>query len=45
MLVGDLDYIYISLDEDNDLEEITHLFNEVSSFIFKYEKKTKSIRL
>ena len=35
----DLGNISILLDEDNDLEEeITHLFNEVSIFIFNFEK-------
>ena len=39
----DLDNISISLDGDNDLEEeITHLFNEVSIFIFKFEKKPQN---
>ena len=42
----DLDSISILLDEDNNLEEeITNLFNEVSIFIFKFEKKTQPIRL
>ena len=40
--LGDLDNISILLHEDNDLEEeISHLFNEVSIFIFKFEKKQK----
>ena len=35
----DLGNISILLDEGNDLEEeITHLFNEVSIFIFKFKK-------
>ena len=35
----DLGNISILLNENNDLEEeITHLFNEVSIFIFKFEK-------
>ena len=38
--LGVLDNISILLDEDNDLEEITHLFNFFPSF-----KKTQSIRL
>ena len=42
-----LDYfgnISILLDEDNDLEdEITNLFNELSIFIFKFEKKHNQI--
>ena len=38
--LDDLDNISISLNKDNDLEEeITNLFNEVSIFIFKFEKK------
>ena len=38
--LDDLDKIFILLDEDYDLEEeITHLFNEVSIFILKFEKK------
>ena len=38
--LDDLDNISILLDEGNDLEEeISHLFNEVSTFIFKFEKK------
>ena len=41
LYLDDLDEIFTLLDEDNDLEEeITHLFNEVSVFIFKSEKKT-----
>ena len=40
LYLDDLDEISTLLDEDNDLEEeITHLFNEVSVFIFKSEKK------
>ena len=36
-----LDNTLISLDKDNDLEEeITYLFNEVSTFIFKFKKNT-----
>ena len=36
----DLDNISILLDQDNNLEEeSTHLFNEVSIFIFKFQKK------
>ena len=39
--LDDLDNISIVLDEDNDLEEeITHLFNEIGIFIFKFEKNT-----
>ena len=39
--LDDLDSISILLDKDNDLEEeITHLFNEVSNFIFKFKKNT-----
>ena len=35
-----LDNTLISLDKDNDLEEeITYLFNEVSTFIFKFKEK------
>ena len=35
-----LDNISILLDKDNDLEEeITYLYNKVSLFIFKFEKK------
>ena len=42
----DLDNISILLDEDKDLEEeITHLFNTVNIFIFKFERKTQPIRL
>ena len=38
--LDDLDNISIFLEEDNDLEEeIVHLFNERSLFIFKFEKK------
>ena len=38
--LDDLDNISILLDKDNDLEEeITHSFNEVSIFVFKFEKK------
>ena len=38
--LDDLGNISISLNKDNDLEEkITNLFNEVSIFIFKFEKK------
>ena len=41
----DLDNVSILLEEHNDLEEeITHLFNEVSIFIFKFGK-TQPIRL
>ena len=37
--LDDLDNVSILLVEDNDLEEeITHLFNEASIFIFKFEK-------
>ena len=44
--LDNLNNISILLDEDNDLEEeITHLFNEVSNFLFKFEKKTQPIRL
>ena len=40
--LDDLDNISILLDEDSDLEEeITYLFDEISSFILKFEKKTK----
>ena len=36
--LDDLDSISILLDKDNYLEEeITHLFNEVSNFIFKFK--------
>ena len=39
--LDDLDKISVLLDEDNDLEEeITHLFNEISIFISKFEKNT-----
>ena len=39
--LDDLGNISILLDKDNDLEEIiTHLFNEVRIFIFKFEKNT-----
>ena len=39
--LDDLDNISIVLDEDNDLEEkITYFFNEISIFIFKFEKNT-----
>ena len=39
--LDDLDNISFLLDEDNDLEEeITHLYNEVSIFILKFEKNT-----
>ena len=40
----DLDNISISLDKDNDLEEgITHLFNKLSIFFFKFcEKQNQS---
>ena len=35
-----LDNISTLLDKDNDLEEeITHVFNELSIFIFKFRKK------
>ena len=37
----DLDNVSVLLVEDSDLEEeITHLFNEASVFIFKFEKNT-----
>ena len=40
--LDDLDNISILLDEDSDLEEeITYLFDEISSFILKFEKKNK----
>ena len=43
--LDDLDNISFLLDKDNDLEEEnTHLFNEVTIFIFKFEKK-QPIRL
>ena len=39
--LDDLDNISILLDKDNDLEEeITHSFNEVSIFVFKFKKST-----
>ena len=39
--LDDLDNISILLEEENDIEnEITHLFNEASIFIFKFEKNT-----
>ena len=39
VFLDDLDNVSILLDEDNGLEEeITHLFNEESTFIFKFEK-------
>ena len=42
--LDDLDNISILLDEDNGLEEkITHLFNEVSIFILKFEKTPNRI--
>ena len=42
----DLGNISILLDEGNDLEEeITHLFNKVSIFIFKFEKIPQPTRL
>ena len=42
--LDDLDNISILLDEDNGLEEkITHLFNEVSIFILKFEKTPNHI--
>ena len=38
--LDNLDNISVLLDEDIDLEEeITHLFNEVTIFYFKFEKK------
>ena len=38
-----LDNVSILLQEDNDLEEeISHLFNEVSFFIFKFKKNNKT---
>ena len=38
--LDDLDKISVLLEEDNHLEEeITHLFNEISIFISKFEKK------
>ena len=41
--LDDFDNISILLDEDNDLvEEITHLFNEVSIFIFKVVRNTNN---
>ena len=44
--LDDLENIPILLDEDNDLEEeITNLFNEVSIFICKSEKKAQPIRI
>ena len=44
--LDDLNNIFVLLDKDNDLEEgITHLLNEVSIFIFKFEKKPQPIRL
>ena len=40
--LDNLDNISVLLDEDIDLEEeITHLFNEVTIFYFKFEKKHK----
>lgn len=39
VLLDDLDNISISLHEENDLgEQITHLFSEVSIFVFEIEK-------
>ena len=39
--LDDLDNVSILLVEGNDLEEeTTHLFNEASVFIFKFEKNT-----
>ena len=43
--LDDLDNISILLDEDNNLEETTHLFNEGSIFIFKSEKNPQPIGL
>ena len=41
--LNDLDKISILLGKDNDLEKyITHLFNEVSIFIFKLKKTKKN---
>ena len=41
--LDDLDNISILLDEGNDLEEeITHLFNEVSISIFKFDNQSDS---
>ena len=41
MSLDDLDNISILLDEDNGLkEEITHLFNEISIFIVKFQKNS-----
>ena len=41
MSLDDLDNISILLDEDNGLkEEITHLFNEISVFIVKFQKNS-----
>ena len=46
MSFDDQDNISILLDKDNDLEEdIDHLFNEVSIFIFKLEKNPQLMRL
>ena len=42
MFIDDLDNISFLRNEDNDLEQISHLFNEVSIFIFKFEKKPPS---
>ena len=40
VFLDDLGKISILLDKDNDLEEeTTHLINEVSIFIFNFEKK------
>ena len=41
--LNNIDTISILLDEDNDLEEISHFFNEV--FLFLRLKKTQLIRL
>ena len=42
--LDNLDNISVLLDEDIDLEEeITHLFNEVTIFYFKFEKSTSYI--
>ena len=46
MSFDDQDNTSILLDKDNDLEEdIDHLFNEVSIFIFKLEKNPQLMRL